>query len=447
MKKRRYRSTNVKNASPDGLRKYTSGRELVVAVDVAKDVQYAALGTPEEPDGLVTLHFELCQTRAFIELVLSLEPSSVVAVLEPSGTYGEPLIQAFQDASWNVLLVNGKKTKDARELYDGVPSSHDAKSCHILLRLHQERLSRAVEMPTEDRRAMVAASGTLHRRQSALVQLEGQLEGLLARCWPEVTSLLALPRPSLWGLLAAFPGAEAVAAEPKAAAELLRRLGRSFLAEAKVQAIVESARSSLGVRMTQAEQDALQSLASDGRQAMERVRASKRAVEALAQRTPGLETMAPVVGKATAVVLLAELGEVDAYPCAAAYTKAFGLNLREDSSGKHRGQLHISKRGSSRARQALYFAVLRLIKNDEVFRAWYTDKKQRDGGLSMRAIVALMRKLASALWHVGRGAQFDSSKLFDTKKLGLVPAGLREMAAEMSDRAEGTEGDGRSAAM
>src|SRR5690242_11130064 len=30
-----------------------------------------------------------------------------------------------------------------------------------------------------------------------------------------------------------------------------------------------------------------------------------------------------------------------------------------------------------------------------------------------------MRKLARALWHVGRGATFDPRKLFDTRRLGL----------------------------
>jgi hypothetical protein len=30
-----------------------------------------------------------------------------------------------------------------------------------------------------------------------------------------------------------------------------------------------------------------------------------------------------------------------------------------------------------------------------------------------------MRKLARALWHVGRGATFDPRKLFDTRRLGM----------------------------
>ena len=45
---------------------------------------------------------------------------------------------------------------------------------------------------------------------------------------------------------------------------------------------------------------------------------------------------------------------------------------------------------------------------------------KRDGGKSSRAAVALMRKLAKALYYVGRGAPFESSKLFDVRRLELA---------------------------
>ena len=39
----------------------------------------------------------------------------------------------------------------------------------------------------------------------------------------------------------------------------------------------------------------------------------------------------------------------------------------------------------------------------------------------MKAVVAVMRKLARALWHVGQGKRFDAAKLFDVSRLGLAP--------------------------
>ena len=61
-----------------------------------------------------------------------------------------------------------------------------------------------------------------------------------------------------------------------------------------------------------------------------------------------------------------------------------------------------------------------MVKTDPVVRAWYLRKVERQGGQAkMKAVVAVMRKLICALWHVGRGERFDASKLFDTTRLDL----------------------------
>src|SRR5262249_15822353 len=62
-----------------------------------------------------------------------------------------------------------------------------------------------------------------------------------------------------------------------------------------------------------------------------------------------------------------------------AYRKAMGLTLGEGSSGTYQGRLRISKRGSARTRQWLYFAVLRLVQQCGV-RPWYEAKKARHEG-------------------------------------------------------------------
>jgi transposase len=89
-----------------------------------------------------------------------------------------------------------------------------------------------------------------------------------------------------------------------------------------------------------------------------------------------------------------------------------GLNLVERSSGTYQGELRISKRGSARTRQWFYFAVLRLVQRCGV-RPWYEAKKARDEGDARRVLVAVMRKLAVALYHVGvRNEAFEPQRLF-----------------------------------
>jgi transposase len=122
----------------------------------------------------------------------------------------------------------------------------------------------------------------------------------------------------------------------------------------------------------------------------------------------------------TACVLFGDVGDPCAYHSAAAFEKALGLNLKVRSSGETKGQLHITKRGPGRSRQYLYLAALRFIRENAVVRAWYEKRTAFAGGLKRKAVVAVMRKLARALVHVARGADFDASKLFDTRRLEIV---------------------------
>jgi transposase len=124
-----------------------------------------------------------------------------------------------------------------------------------------------------------------------------------------------------------------------------------------------------------------------------------------------------VVGKTTAVVLVSDVGDPTQFPAARTYVKAYGLNLKERSSGTKKGRLKMTKRGPGRARRYLWLAVFRWLQADPVARAWYDKKVARDGGRKMPAVAALMRKLAKALFHVARGETFDSTKLFDMRRL------------------------------
>ena len=74
--------------------------------------------------------------------------------------------------------------------------------------------------------------------------------------------------------------------------------------------------------------------------------------------------------------------------------------------------MRLTKRGPGTARLYLYFAVLRWIARAGPARRWYEAKVARDGGVTVKAIAALMRKLARALWHVGQGECFDERRLF-----------------------------------
>jgi transposase len=108
------------------------------------------------------------------------------------------------------------------------------------------------------------------------------------------------------------------------------------------------------------------------------------------------------------------LGDPNNYHHGEAYRKAMGLNLKERSSGRYRGQIKITKRGPGIARRWMYLAALRMVQDAEVV-DWYEAKKKRDKGRAKGALVGVMRKLALALHATARGETFDPRRLFPGK--------------------------------
>jgi hypothetical protein len=249
----------------------------------------------------------------------------------------------------------------------------------------------------------------------------GQLEALLGRHWPEATRALELSSGTLLRLLAQYGGPAALVADEQAGAHIQRWGGR-FLTADKVNALLAGARRSVGVRLGDWERRRLQEVAQETYAARRQVARCKRRLELLSRGHPVLEAQRRVIGAATACVLWVCVGDPRQYHCAEAYRKAMGLNLAERSSGIYQGKLTISKRGHPRARQWLYLATLRLVQQAGV-QAWYQAKKARDAAQAERALVAVMRKLALALYHVGiSGSEFRASRLFGRiqKKAAVV---------------------------
>ncbi len=422
MSKRKYRAIQIKDVCSDDLAKRVGSR-TTVAVDVAKHDMFAAVvGDDKQVLSIVKWrHPE--QSPKFVELCLALTGSgSVELVMEPSGTYGDALRHALLDAGFPVFRVNPKKTSDAKEVYDGVPSIHDAKSAAVIAWLHLEGKSESWPKEPEHERVLRAVLRELEIHKKAEQKNRARLEGFLARHWPEVGAYLKLGSATLLELLMMYGGPHALAEDSEGARKLMCRVGGFFLATEKVEAVLESARSTFGVAMLEAEERVVAVIAGEARRSQKLANKAERRIEKLSEEEGATREMAPVVGKCTAAVLTVAAGSPIRYENARAYEKGLGLNLKEKSSGKHKGGLHITKRGPGVARMYLYFAVLRLIKDDSVVRAWYDKKVKRQGGKAKpKAIIAIMRKLARALWYVARGAKFDSSMLFDTSRLALRP--------------------------
>ncbi len=424
MGKRIYRSTSVNVLDLEKLVEAVRARKITFAIDVAKrDLKAVVMERPEAV--LATLSWQAPKdTRRLVEVVQALaEVSEVEVALEPTGTYGDVVRALLGGLGLPVFRVSTKRSRDAAELFDGVPSQHDAKCAAIVGWLHGQGRSERWPEVSEELKDLAAAVELMvlfdkHERACA-----NRLEAKLARHFPELSEVLELGSATMLALLETYGTPEDIAKSATEARALMVRVGGTLLSPDKIERVLEMAKQTTGTKASAGERALLIALASETNRQRKQAAAARRRVEELGVQHQGVRRVGEVLGKASAAVLYVEAGDPSLYKSADAYTKALGLNLKIRNSGKpaDQGRLKITKRGAPRARFVLFMTVLRLIQHEARFKAWYGRKVERDGGqLKLKAVVALMRKLARALWHVSRGAPFDSAKLFDDTRLGLA---------------------------
>jgi len=431
MRKRAYRSTEVKSVSiAEVVARLGEGR-VWLGLDIGKST---IMGVVRDATGYFERPWKVRNAHEIHELVMKAkqlsEERTLVVAMEPTGTYGDPLRQALTDAGLAIHRVGSKASSDYQEIFDGVPSAHDGKDAAIVAELAAIGKSSPwpSREPSPQQAEMAAEVSWLDSQQDVLQVWLGRLESLLARHWPELTSLLELNSGTFLQLLAHYGAPSAVAVDPQAS-DRLARWGGPLLRAQKIAAVLESARTTTGVRMQPATVTVLRRYAEQALAARKELREAKRKLASLGKQDQVIQSMAEVVGMTTACVLRVTLGSPQDYHCGEAYRKAIGLNLKERSSGKHQGKLKITKRGSSLARRWLFFAALRTIQKPPV-RRWYEAKKRKDQDRGIGAVVGVMRKLALALHAVSvRGEKFSFERLFPghpLQKIAVDPASRTE---------------------
>jgi transposase len=318
----------------------------------------------------------------------------VEALMEPTGTYGDGLRALLVSRGVSVFMQSPKRVHDAREVFDGVPSLHDAKNCVVMAQLHRQGVSRAYSPLSEDR---VRLRALVRRREVFEKPLQmhlSELEGLLGRHWPELLiDMDVWRRKTPLELLVAYPCPAEVTLHREEAREVMRRASGNTIKQNEIQRVIDSAARSVGTPASDEEREVIRAVAREALHVRGAIATIDKVIEKTAEEHEATRGIAKVVGRVTAVVLVAYLGALSEYASPTTLEKACGLNLKIKSSGNVIGRPSITKRGSSEARAWLYLAALRLVKNDPVIAAWYRARGGYRGDRKLTALIAVTRKL------------------------------------------------------
>jgi len=107
----------------------------------------------------------------------------------------------------------------------------------------------------------------------------------------------------------------------------------------------------------------------------------------------------PGVSSKTIAALISECGDITRFPTIPKFIGYLGLFPTENSSGNSKNIGHLSKRGSSVAKHALYMsAVSSLIHNTQLKQLY--DTKRSQGKSKKEALIAVSRKIAVIIYSI-----------------------------------------------
>jgi transposase len=321
----------------------------------------------------------------------------IVLGFESTGSYAEPLLHFFKDKPVRLVQVNPMHTKRVKELCGNSPNKTDQKDPKVIADIIELGHGLTVVIPkgaaAELRRLTQARERAIKRRTA----LFNQLHDLVFISFPEFLQVIKdIKSKSAQYLLRHHPGPEDIVSLGLAAfTQVLKRISRGKLGAAKAQALFEAAKSSVGIR------EGCLGLGLELQAMLEAIETCERFVDQLEgemvrhlEEIPYSRLLLSMkgIGPITVAGLIGEVADFTHFETQKELLKHAGLDLFEISSGKHRGQRRISKRGRPLLRKLLYFAALNTVRKGGIMHEPYQQHLQK-GMPRIKALIAIARKL------------------------------------------------------
>ena len=284
-------------------------------------------------------------------------PEQILVGLEATSRYGENLYHALLKQGYRVCLLHpGQIHAFAQQR--GLRAKTDRLDATTIARALLSGEARFGYVPDEQ----VSTYRELVRLQQQLsddvVRYKNELHALLVVLFPEFSQVFADPsRPTALGVLKASPGAQAMReADPVTLGQLLHQLCPGRYGRQTAEALIQLAKGSVSNAMAvAARQSSLRILCDQLDHTQGNLKSLQQEIEHLLEDDPSAKGLLAVAefGVMTVAVLRAELGELDRFARLDQVVAYAGMDLQIKQSGKWKGQVKLSKRGSGRLRRIL----------------------------------------------------------------------------------------------
>jgi transposase len=348
---------------------------------------------------------------------LAVSPAEIGIGLEATGPYWENLYYQLARQGYALILLHPSQTHQFAQRR-GLRAKTDRLDATTIARVVLSDEARPAYVPNE----LVATYRELVRLHSNLADEIGryrnEIRALLFVLFPEFTQVFADPcRPTALALLKLYstPMAFATASLADLSAKLVE-LSKGHYSLKTAQRLIDLAQHSpaSGVA-SKARATGLVILCDQLLHTQTNLEKLETELEQLLAHDKAAQVLDELAefGPKTIAGLRAELGEVERFSNCNQIVAYAGLDLTVKQSGKWKGQLKLSKRGSGRLRGLLYMAALVSLRlKGSAFGEYY--RHLRDNGLNGRsALMAVMRKLLITAYSLLKNdSHYDPTKVW-----------------------------------
>lgn len=385
-------------------------KTLVVALDIGKKVHYGYFRTPNNKD---------IKPFAFYNTVKSFDTfwdklgkfkekhilDEVIVGFESTGPYAEPICNYLRKKSVRLVQVNPFHTKRIKELTGNSPNKTDKKDPRVIADViclgHALTLVVPESAAADLRRLSHARERAIERRTA----MNNQLQDLVFVIFPEFGDIIKPSTKTGMYLIKDYLFPEQIATIGLGALfDIIRKTSRGKLGIDRAEKLYDAAKESVGIT------EGKKSMALEIAHLVSNIETENRYIDSLEKQMSGHLEQIPYsqsilsvkgIGPVTAAGLVGEVGDFRKFKTVSEIMKLAGLDLFEISSGKHKGQRRISKRGRSLIRKLLFFAAINAVKSNGIMHVKY-QKMLNDGTIKIKALVAISRRLLRIIFALAR---------------------------------------------
>jgi transposase len=349
--------------------------------------------------------------------------------VEPTGHYWLNLAHFLKEKAIKLVVVNPMHVKKSKELDDNSPTKNDVKDAKVIAQLVKDGRYAEPNIPQGVYAELRVARKIRDLLFVDLQVVQGQIHNWIDRYFPEFLTVFKdwEGKAALQLLkLNALPHEILELSDDEILTHLKQAVQRS-VGKSKVRDLKHAASISIGIRegadMAKLE---LSTLLAKYTLIKERFEELDSKIDGLLEQIPGVDQMLAIkgIGRDTIAGFFAEVGDLNYYSHPRQIIKLAGLSLKENTSGKHKGQAKITKRGRKKLRALLFRVAMPLVAKNSAFKALHEYFTQRPNNplKKIQSLIAICNKLIRVMFAIGKKqCEFSEARMLsDIPHMGVT---------------------------